>query len=227
MQLGTYVDISTAVANPADALAFYQSLGFQPVSNNIVTDGSININLAPSGTRVPLLRYAGCALDSLEHVGIKVQQTGNDMATITSPEGLHIMLWAHTNPVPMPAGTPLTRTPLSRCGKFGEYALPTTDRQASLAFWKKMGFELLFSADEPEAYAILSDDLIVIGIHQTSDFHEPHITYFAPDMADRIAALQADGIGIQPVPPDDNGTISNAAFSGPGDERFFLFQGDI
>jgi hypothetical protein len=66
----------------------------------------------------------------------------------------------------------------------------------------------------------------VIGLHQTSDFSEPHITYFAPDMAERIQTFQAEGLPITPLPAED-GSVVNAALEGPGGERFFLFQGSL
>jgi hypothetical protein len=69
--------------------------------------------------------------------------------------------------------------------------------------------------------------MIVIGLHQTSDFSEPHLTYFAPDMPERITALQAEGFEITPVPPEVDGQVVNAAMRGAGGERLFLFQGQI
>jgi catechol 2,3-dioxygenase-like lactoylglutathione lyase family enzyme len=227
MKLGTYVEISTTVEQNDAAIAFYQQLGYQHAGYSVLTDGSINLNLAPPGVPAPMLRYAGSDIEALVAADIGVQQTDRGLGIFITPEGLHIMLSPFESRVPMPEGTPTTRTPVSRCGTFGEYALPTSDLQASRAFWEKLGFQTLHSADEGEPYAILSDDLIVIGLHQTSDFSEPHITYFAPDMAERIQALQAEGFSLKPFPATEDGTIVNAAMEGPGGERFFLFYGSI
>jgi catechol 2,3-dioxygenase-like lactoylglutathione lyase family enzyme len=173
-----------------------------------------------------MLRYAGSDMEALAAADIGVQQSDRGVGILKTPEGLHIMLSPFDSRVPMPEGTPTTRTPLSRCGTFGEYAIPTSDLQASRAFWERLGFQTLHSADEPEPFAILSDDLIVIGLHQTSDFSEPHITYFAPDMAERIQTFQTEGLPITPLPAED-GSVVNATLEGPGGERFFLFQGSL
>jgi catechol 2,3-dioxygenase-like lactoylglutathione lyase family enzyme len=226
MKLGTYVEISTTVEQNDAAVAFYQQLGYQHAGYSVLTDGSINLNLAPPGVPAPMLRYAGSDMEALAAADIGVQQSDRGVGILKTPEGLHIMLSPFDSRVPMPEGTPTTRTPLSRCGTFGEYAIPTSDLQASRAFWERLGFQTLHSADEPEPFAILSDDLIVIGLHQTSDFSEPHITYFAPDMAERIQTFQTEGLPITPLPAED-GSVVNATLEGPGGERFFLFQGSL
>jgi catechol 2,3-dioxygenase-like lactoylglutathione lyase family enzyme len=226
MKLGTYVEISTTVEQTDAAVAFYTQLGYQHAGYSVLTDGSINLNLAPPGVPAPMLRYAGSDMETLAAADISVKQSDRGVGVLTTPEGLHIMLSPFESRIPMPEGTPITRVPHSRCGTFGEYALPTSDIQASRAFWEQLGFQTLHSTDEPEPFTILSDDLIVIGLHQTSDFSEPHITYFAPDMAERIQAFQAEGLPITPMPAED-GSIVNATLTGPGGERFFLFQGSL
>jgi hypothetical protein len=232
LTLGNYVEISTTVegnheGNGEHALEFYQKLGFQHAGYRVMTDGSINLNLAPAGVPAPMLRYAGSNIESVAALGIEVQDYGRGIGLFRTPEGLHIMLSPFDSRVPMPEGTPMERTPLSRCGKFGEYALPVQDHQAAVAFWEKLGFSTLHTASEPYPFSILSDNLIIIGLHQTSDFDEPHLTYFAPDMAERIQALQADGIQMEPVMPEAGDRIVNASITGMGGEKFFLFQGEI
>jgi catechol 2,3-dioxygenase-like lactoylglutathione lyase family enzyme len=226
MKLGTYVEISTTIEQNDAAVAFYQQLGYQHAGYSVLTDGSINLNLAPPGVPAPMLRYAGSDMEALAAADIGMQQSDRGVGILKTPEGLHIMLSPFDSRVPMPEGTPIKRTPLSRCGTFGEYAIPTSDLQASRAFWERLGFQTLYSTDEGEPYSILSDDLIVIGLHLTSDFSEPHITYFAPDMAERIQTFQAEGLPITPLPAED-GSVVNAALEGPGGERFFLFQGSL
>jgi catechol 2,3-dioxygenase-like lactoylglutathione lyase family enzyme len=183
--------------------------------------------MAPPDVPAPMLRYAGSDIAALQAEGLELQQDERGLASFTTPKGLHIMLSPHTSRVPMPAGSPIERSPLSRCGKFGEYALPVVDLQAAIAYWETLGFATLHVAEEPSPFAILSDDLIVIGLHKTDGFSVPHITYFAPDMPERIQALQTDGIKITPLPPQAGEPAGNAVFQGPGGERFFLFQGSI
>jgi catechol 2,3-dioxygenase-like lactoylglutathione lyase family enzyme len=227
MALGTYVELSTTVEDGDKALEFYAQLGFQYRGYSIVTDGSINLNLAPEGVPAPMLRYAGGDVEQVLALEVGASTTPRGLAAFETPEGLHVMVSPHESRIPMPEGTPFERTPVSRCGKLGEYALPVGELTAALAFWEKLGFLQIHATQEPYPWAILTDDLIILGLHQTTDFSEPHLTYFAPDMAERIKALQADGIPIQPLAPDVANDVVNASFRGPGGEQFFLFQGEI
>ena len=43
-------------------------------------------------------------------------------------------------------------------------------------------------------WAIISDRLSVVGLHQTTDFIDPTITFFAADMKDKIEQLKNNGI---------------------------------
>jgi len=92
--------------------------------------------------------------------------------------------------------------------KLGDYVQISTtvsDLAVALAFYEKLGF----------------------GLHQTTDFAGPHITYFAGDMAERIEKLEADGITMTAVPPEVDGKVANAVFTAPGGQKIFLFHGEI
>jgi catechol 2,3-dioxygenase-like lactoylglutathione lyase family enzyme len=79
-------------------------------------------------------------------------------------------------------------------GMFGELAYPVKDLDVSIAFWEKLGFKVLSKYGSPRPWAILSDGLNVVGLHQADDFDQPAITYFASDMKDRIEKLKAAGV---------------------------------
>lgn len=223
MKAGNYVEIRNTVGDVATALAFYQKLGFKSVGEDIVTDGSINIHLLTGDEPALTLSYAGSDLAAALALDIEAQVSG-DSVTLTTPDGLQVQLTAQPSSVPMPEGTSLSRTPISELGKFGEFALPVADCAAATTFWEKLGFAPLHLADQPYPWAILSDGLIVIGLHQTKDFAQPHITYFSMDMAERIAQLETDGLAVRYLTEADK---SNAAFTAPGDQHFFLFAGEV
>lgn len=227
MKLGTYVEISTSVQDDEQASTFYETLGFAHAGYRVVTDGRININLAPPNTPAPMLRYAGSDTTAIAGLDIETQDLGRGLLSFTTPEGLQIMLSPYESRVEMPEGLPMTRPSLAHCGKFGEYALPVSDVEVALAYWQQLGYQQLYAALEPYPHAILSDNLMVIGLHQTSDFNEPHITYFAPDMAANIADLQSKGLQIKAMQPVEGGTVTEAELIGPGEQKFFLFQGEI
>ena len=230
MKPGNYVEIRTAVGDVAEALAFYQRLGFRALGDDVVSDGCINIHLLSGDEPSPTLSYAGSDLAALAALGLGAEISG-DVATLTTPDGLHIRFTSQASAVPMPTGTPTSRTPISRLGMFGEFSLPVADRDAAIAFWQKLGFEQFLVSDEPYPWGIFIDGLIVLGLHQTRDFGlpnitaQPYITYFTSDMAERIAQLEADGsIVVRFVTEGDK---DNAAFTAPGGQHFFLFSGEI
>jgi catechol 2,3-dioxygenase-like lactoylglutathione lyase family enzyme len=224
MKPGDYVEIRTTVGDIAEAQVFYEKLGFKAVGGDVVTDGSINIRLLIDDEPSPSLGYAGSDVAAITTALGFDTPPSHDSTSFTAPDGLNIRLDAQASSVPMPTGTPMSRTAISHLGKFGEFALPVADRDAAIAFWEKLGFEQMYAADEPYPFVIISDGLIVLGLHQTSDFDQPHVTYFAADMAARIARLQADGVVVRFMSEDDK---SNAAFTAPGGQRFFLFVGEV
>jgi predicted lactoylglutathione lyase len=77
---------------------------------------------------------------------------------------------------------------------YGELAHPVKDLGVSIAFWEKMGFIALSKMSSPHPWAILSDGLSILGLHQTTQFSYPAITYFAADMKTKIQALKQNGL---------------------------------
>lgn len=233
MGLSTNVGVVTSVQDVPGAIAFYEKLGFKKIDDAILTDGSLNLHLVSEGDFSPTLHYFGTDFEKLKESGLNVQFTDTH-AHLNSPDGVKLVFTTEAAPVPMPDGDIMTRTPISRCGKFGEYAIPVDDFDASLAFWEKLGFKQLHKSNEPYTWGIFSDDLIVIGLHEVNKgghselvYDAVHITYFKGDMAERITALKADGIAIEDIPPQVDGKIVNASFTGPGGQKFFLFEGEI
>ena len=84
--------------------------------------------------------------------------------------------------------------PNKQCGVFGEFAHPVTDINASIAFWKKLGFTVKAEMKEPYAHAILSDGLMIIGLHQTKHFNYPAISYFGLNTEKRVQQLKEKGL---------------------------------
>lgn len=213
-KLGTYAEIDLGVPDLSTALAFYERLGFVRLDASLLTDGFLNFRLHANGLASPTLSYFGSDLARLQAAGW--WQGINGEVSFTDVNRLHIHLSARTSPQEMPP-----RRPVSRCGTFGELAIPCADLQTSIAFWQRLGFNPTHVADAPCPWAILVDGLVVLGLHQTRDFTTPHLTYFAPDMGERIASLQADGVALTDLGP------GNAAFTAPGGQRFFLFTGEV
>ncbi len=87
--------------------------------------------------------------------------------------------------------------PNAICGIFGELALSVNELDKSITCWKQLGFEITEELESPYPWAVLSDGLCVVGLHQTTDFSKPSITYFGRDIADKIEDLKAKGVLVK------------------------------
>ena len=105
------------------------------------------------------------------------------------------------------------------CGLFGELAHPVKDLGKSLAWWELLGFRALSTFTSPYPWAIISDGLSIVGLHQSDHFSYPAITYFAADMPVKIAALKKAGLsGFTKKGPGEE------VLTTPEDQHIFLFN---
>lgn len=226
MPLGNNLEITLTVADMPTAIAYYEKLGFQKIADHALTDGSYNLRLVTDGSAEPTLTYYGVDFDDVRAAGIPVKTTTNTASTMT-PDGLRLSVCSGDSDLPMPDGTPTTRTPLSNLGKFGEFAMKVKKYKKSAKFWSRLGYKELHQADIPYTYGILSDGLFVLGLHEGLDNFGPFITYFAGDMPDRIANVQQLGIDVISLSTDENGKCTGAQFTGIAGEQYLLFTGEI
>lgn len=110
-----------------------------------------------------------------------------------------------------------------KCGLFGEISLPVPNLPSAIEFWAEIGFVPLNVYSDPYPWAILTDDINVIGLHQTMEFNFPAITYFAPDMATRIKRLKDSGLTSFKVFGNQNELPKNVMFTSPEGQKFLLF----
>ncbi len=124
---------------------------------------------------------------------------------LRSPDGLNISLILIPDGFTQPPGPTMLTMPQQdyfnpekyvnkTCGMFGELAHPVTNLLVSIAFWQKLGFTALSTFSSPYPWAIISDGLAVVGLHQTDNFSYPAITFFAADMQEKINKLKEQGL---------------------------------
>ena len=110
--------------------------------------------------------------------------------------------------------------PNKKCGVFGEFCHPVADLDKSISFWQKIGFTLKGKMDAPYPHAIMSDGLMIIGLHQTQNFNYPVVTYFGVNTAQRIEELKQQGLrNFNEVMGKNNQSLTT--FEG---QHFFLFN---
>ncbi len=231
MKLGNYVELLLPTDDVARSVIFYDRLGFQKLADDVLTDGCFNLHLADDKSPLPALEYSGSDVE-----GIRSQfNPDKQKRKGTPPAGgefkdtsgrLRISVNTAESPLPMPAGSATTRQFISKLGKLAEITLPVPDLADAVLFWTKFGFEALHTAKIPHHYAIVSDSLIVLGLHES---HQPAIslTYFAPDMSERIAGLKATGVTIRAIESGTDGTVKSGSLLSPEGMLFFLFTGNF
>ena len=245
MKLGKVAQINIGVSDLQHSLAFYEKLGYENIEASDdpypwarLTDGQNLILLNQDGNQyiglVYFSRDATRRVSNLEKAGIEIVQRREQegqimMAIFVGPGGLVVGLINHDpEGMPQPSGHPATK-----CGTFGEFAVPVDDFQAAMAFWRKLGFTSLYESDDPYPWGIVSDENIVLGLHENMeygdeiDFNGPAMTYFAPDMAKRIDRLKEDGFSFEKELKTESGLVNNATLLGPDGELLFLFEGEI
>jgi hypothetical protein len=220
--LGNYAEVVTVVEDVAAAVAFYARLGFKALDADTLTDGCINLQLVTADMPTPTLAFYGSDPAAVRATGI----TLDDASGFTAPGGLYVRLHAAARGLPMPAGTPLSREN-ALLGKMGELSCPVADAAAAFDFWTGLGLAHLHVEAVPYPWGIVGGDLIMLGIHQTTEYTVPTLTYFAPNMPDAIAALRADGVAMRPFPPDAAEPWTQVGLTGPGGQELFLFTGEI
>ena len=230
------------------SFAFYAKLGFSelmrmddPFAFVQISDGALLIMLRKDPVPYIALTYYVRDLEShtsnLESAGFVFSEKPKPGAFVRkyvmrSPDGLNISFVDNgMGGFIQPTGkTMLTTDPGDYmnpskyanvvCGMFGEFAHPVTDLDASIAYWERLGFSTLSKMSSPYPWAILSDGLAVVGLHQTTNFSAPTITFFAVDMKDRIDKLRESGMEQL----QDNKGASSVTLVTPEGQRVNLFK---
>lgn len=220
-KLGNVSAITITTPDPEKSLGFYQTLGFKelyradmPFPWIQITDGALLIMLRKDKTPYIALTYYVKDIDQLvgilENDGITFTTKPNpaDMikrCLMQSPDGMNVSLVSFVDGFMQPTGqTMLTTAPQDYgnpekyvnkvCGLFGELAHPVADIDTSMLFWEKLGFKILSKMTTPYNWAIISDGLNIVGLHQTTNFSNPTITFFAADMKTKIDKLKNEGL---------------------------------
>ncbi len=219
-KLSTQSAITIGTTNLEGSVSWYKRLGFAEAyrssSGTMVqlSDGQLMLNLVHNPVPVLALSYfttqAEQLAEQLKQEGLQffaVPKPGDHVKVyvMKSPDGCSVSLVSYVTPALQPAGPGLLQMPQEDygnpekyvnpvCGMFGEFAQPVTDLDASLNWWHKLGFTYINRFSKPYNWAIISDGLNTVGLHQAKHFSTPTITYFAADMPAKIERLKAQGL---------------------------------
>jgi predicted lactoylglutathione lyase len=219
-KLGSITALTITSPDLEKSFQYWQKLGFAEVMRSDfpfpwiqVSDGALLIMLRKADNPYIALTYYITNEDIIKTLGeegivFTERPKQTDMVrkhVLQSRDGLNISLVLMPDGFTQPPGpTMLTMQQLDyfnpekyvnkTCGMYGELAHPVTDLNASIVFWEKLGFKAMSTFSSPYPWAIVSDGLAVVGLHQTTQFSYPAITFFAADMKDKIARLKEQGL---------------------------------
>lgn len=244
-KLGAVTAITIASPDLEISLNYYQQLGFKEIFRADfpfpwiqITDGALLIMLRKDKNPYIALTYYA---DEFENVVKELKTAGvqvNEMPTpdpiikrylIQSPDRHNITLVTVEGFYQPPGPTMLTMPQQDYmnpdkyvnkiCGMFGEFAHPVSDLGASILFWEKLGFKTMSKFTSPYPWAILSDGIAVVGLHQTKHFSHPTITYFAKDSKEKIENLKSKKLKDFP----EKAATSNIKLTTPEKQHINLF----
>ncbi len=245
-KLGEITAFTITTPDLDKSLQFYQLLGFAELMRSDfpfpwiqVSDGAILIMLRKSDDPYIALTYyakdIAASVQVVEDAGVVFTETpaAGDMVkryVFQSPDGLTVSLVNIMDGFKAPPGPTMLNMPQEdyfnpekyvnkTCGLYGEFAHPVKDLEASLSFWEKLGFIALSKTPGAQPWAILSDGLSVVGLHQTTEFDYPVITYFAADMKAKIDQLIQNGLQNYSVHSPGNIILST-----PEQQKINLFN---
>lgn len=183
--------------------------------------------------RTMLLRMLDINLDPVEEVGDNYGYLSHQRSIttgFTTPEGQPVILADMKHPIKEYAA-PDYKIPIRKfmteCHAFGELTLRSQDVSASVAYWKRLGFECLAGAETPYPWATMSDGKIRLGLHQTTRFTQPAISYFRADMPERLEQLHQQGFSFISERKDAQGRRIGALIQSPDGQPILLFTGRI
>lgn len=93
---------------------------------------------------------------------------------------------------------------MSGIGQFLEFSIRTPDILESLNFYKSLGFSELLSADVwPHKYAVVSDGVLNIGLHDR-EFDSPAVTFVQPELAKHARSMNDHGFHFTKMRLDED-----------------------
>jgi len=246
-KLGEVACVYITTPDLDSSVAFYEKFGFSKIASNTfpvpwaqVSDGSLLIMMRKDPKPYIGLTYYVKDLDAtvaqLEKDGIVFDQkpkAGDPIKRyyIKTPDGFNIMLAPNIGGFTQPTGTTMInmkqadfgsadKYPNKLCGVFGEFCHPVADVNQAIAFWKKLGFTSKYVEQQPYPHAIVSDGLMIIGLHQTKHFDYPAITYFGVNTVARVKQITDKGLA-KPSEMQGGANVMFKTFEG---QHLFIFS---
>lgn len=226
MRLGTAAYLTIFTPSPDATVRFLHAMGFVSVpgeGTEPLYDGALLYDVRRAERPGTALSYTvpdvATAAAMAENLEFAVTERSRHHAVIREPNGLSILV---AGPEMMLLPEPPERfTP--RCGSFAELSIETDDIERTVRWWQNAGFK---ATTRKETWCTLDDGRILIGAYRRGTcphlFRTPSVTFFAPDMKERIASLKSSGLTFAQE-EKEIGMEGHAVAESPDGLLFFLF----
>jgi len=227
MKLGHIAFITLYTTNASAAEKFLDILGFRVIESDetstLLTDGNLYFDLRRSKQNTTMVSYCvndiGNAVEMAQNLEIEIAEMSPHHVIMREPNGLLILL-AGPGVISL---REFDRNPMSIAGTLYEVSVETSDMERSIAWWQNVGFKVL---TRQQTWCTLDDGNLKIGLYEKGScphlFRNPSITYFEPDMAERIATLKGRGLTFAQE-EGEIGMKGHAIAESPDGQYFFLF----
>jgi catechol 2,3-dioxygenase-like lactoylglutathione lyase family enzyme len=237
--IGRFHEISIQTDDIGASVEFYERLGFtQCVTGDtwthpygVLTDGRLFLGLHqyrfPSPSITCVRADIANHLKTIESLGIEIawRRLSDDSFNefgFADPAGQMVTL------IEARTYSPPTRdaATASLIGDFVEYSIPATNFDAMREFWEKLGFVAMEEMETPYPHLPMTSDHLDIAAHRPRISDRPLLVFAAPDMRERIAALEAQGVEASAEPPRALARGDNALIEAPEGTALLLLRSD-
>jgi catechol 2,3-dioxygenase-like lactoylglutathione lyase family enzyme len=236
--LGRYAHISIGTRNMGANRQFYETLGFKVTAQDnypwpwiMLSDGSVNIQLNDDGMSYFGLNYFDA--DMAERVAafkkrgiVPMMVTEGDFSTtvVVDPDSVFGFGFVAFD---MPGTTPPVKSK-GALGTMGAMAIPVSNLDSALAWYTNLGFTEESRSASPYPWAILSDGLVELSLHQSDHFSKPSLTYFSSDSKAHIQRLTEAGMMVKSaMPGGDKKEMINGVVESPDGWPVNIFNGEL
>lgn len=235
--IGSHTRVIVSVKDLLQSMAWWTKFGFSPLSRPedkidsaiTLSDGQVIITLVKTNQPSPVIVYRcdnikrlKAQLDSLTILTtFDLEGPSYKELRLRSPNSVYLAVRPSTMEDDFKATGALNPV----CGNLTEYSTSATKLRDEQSWWADLGFAPVRGDSVPYPYVNMGDERIEIGIHEDRDIASLALTYFMPDMEQRIARIKQLGLTpIEEIPTADN-RIGNAIFQSPDGQLVYLFDG--
>ncbi len=237
IELGSASRIELASRDLLESLTWWARLGFSPIrrpgdrvdSALTLSDGQLIITLVKKSQPSPMVIFRVDDLDATKRnllaMGYRLEADAEGGSTrelrLRSPSSVFITIRDRRIENEVRSTSELNPV----CGKLTELSTAIDTLAKEQPWWIKLGFKINRESTTPYPFAYLTSGFTELGIHEGKDIPSLALTYFMPDMLNRINRLREQGLEAAEIIPGPDSLPRNAIYVSPDGQLVYLFEG--